>query len=152
VDVETGAMMLDLLAALVAPVGLGQLARAVGPLARAATRHKTAIGVMSQLLILIVILKAVSALGDRLAEGTGLPSGGSVLAVALLCVALHLAALAAGFWGGRALRFDRASRLAVAFAGSQKTLPVALLLYETYFPEYPLAVVPALFYHVGQLV
>jgi predicted Na+-dependent transporter len=35
----------------------------------------------------------------------------------------------------------------------QKTLPVALLLFETYFREvYPLAVVPLVFYRVGQLI
>ena len=40
----------------------------------------------------------------------------------------------------------------MAFACSQKTLPVALLLFESYFKqEYPLAVLPLVFYHVGQL-
>ena len=43
--------------------------------------------------------------------------------------------------------------MAIAFAGSQKTLPVALFLFHAYFKDqYPLAVVPLAFYHVGQLV
>ncbi len=70
-----------------------------------------------------------------------------------LCVSLHLTALFAGLWSSKALGFDRPSQIAVAFACSQKTLPVALLLFETYFKDaYPLAVVPMVFYHVGQLI
>jgi predicted Na+-dependent transporter len=41
----------------------------------------------------------------------------------------------------------------VAFAASQKTLPVGLVLYDQYFrEEYPFAVMPVLAYHVGQLL
>src|SRR5262249_29847649 len=78
---------------------------------------------------------------------------GPLLATAGLSVALHLAALASGFWSSRGLGFGRPDRIAVAFGCSQKTLPVALFLFEAYFKEgYPLAVVPLVFYHVGQLV
>ena len=43
--------------------------------------------------------------------------------------------------------------LAIAFASSQKTLPVALLVFDEYFQEqFPLAVVSIMFYHAGQLL
>jgi sodium/bile acid cotransporter 7 len=63
-----------------------------------------------------------------------------------------LLALVGGIWTGKLFRFDRASRIAIGFAGSQKTLPVSLALWELYFKQYPLAVVPLLFYHAGQLI
>ena len=48
---------------------------------------------------------------------------------------------------------DRPRGIGVAFSCSQKTLPVALFLFQTYYQEtFPLAVVPLLFYHVGQLI
>src|SRR5438034_678770 len=68
------------------------------------------------------------------------------------CLAIHLIGLAFGFWSGRALRFDRPNQIAVAFGCSQKSLPVALFLYQTYAEAYPLAVIPLAIYHMGQLI
>jgi sodium/bile acid cotransporter 7 len=153
IDVNAVAMMGELFLFLVVPVSLGQLARMAAPLARLADRGKSFLGVVSRLLIFAIVLKAAADVSDRLTARAELPAPGLLLGTAGLCVGLHLAALLAGLWSGQALGFDRPSRTAVAFAGSQKSLPVALLLFETYFKEaYPLAVVPILFYPVGQLV
>ena len=153
VAVDPADMMRLLVYSLVMPVGLGQLARTVGPLARAATRHKGALGAASQLLILIVIIKAAAGVRrefDRTEPPLGL---GPILASAGVCLGIHLAAWAVGFWGGKAFGFGRPDRIAVGFACSQKTLPVGLVLFETYFrTAHPLAVVPLAFYHFGQLI
>mgnify|MGYP002132971371 CR=1 FL=1 len=72
------------------------------------------------------------------------------LLAAGLCVGTHVTALLGGLWSSRALRFDRPNQIAVAFACSQKTLPVSLFLFETYYQnDYPMAVIPLLFFHVG---
>jgi predicted Na+-dependent transporter len=153
VAVDTAGMMRDLLLTLVVPVGLGQACRLVPLLARTAARGKTPIGAAAQLLVLVVLFKAAANVGARLAEGTLDLSGPPVLAAAAACVGVHLAALACGLWGGRRLGFDRPAQAAVAFACSQKTLPVALLLFERYFQQtHPLAVLPLVFYHFGQLI
>jgi sodium/bile acid cotransporter 7 len=153
VGVNAVAMMGELLMVLVLPVSLGQLARMAPPLARLADRGKSVLGIVSRLLIFAILLKAAADVVDRLTERAELPALALLLGTAALCVGLHLTALFAGLWSGQALGFDRRSRIAVAFAGSQKTLPVALLLFETYYKEaYPLAVVPILFYPVAQLV
>jgi sodium/bile acid cotransporter 7 len=103
-------------------------------------------------LILLMLLKAAADVGSRLRDESLAVSAGGLLATALLCLLTHLLGLAGGFWSSRALGFDRASQIAVAFSCSQKTLPVAVFLFDAYFREYPLAVVPMLCYHVGQLV
>jgi sodium/bile acid cotransporter 7 len=72
--------------------------------------------------------------------------------VALVCLAIHLLGLYGGLWSGRAIGFARPSRIAIAFGGSQKTLPVSLILFDAYFQDYPLAVIPIVFYHFGQLI
>jgi sodium/bile acid cotransporter 7 len=153
VQLDTAGMMRDLALILIVPVALGQLSRAVGPLQRIATRHKRVLGVVSQLMIFTVIFKTAVDVSASLRERPPDVEAWSLAAAAVLCLGTHLAALATGLWSGKALGFDRPSRIAIAFAGSQKTLPVALLIFATHFRQsYPLAVLPLLFYHVGQLV
>jgi sodium/bile acid cotransporter 7 len=142
-------VMGNLLLVLVAPVVLGQLSRRLPGVAQGVARRKHLNGVAVRLLVLAVILKAVADLPDRTA-------GLSLLALvwtALLCLAAHLAGVVLALGGGRLLGLGREGAIAAAFAGSQKTLPVALFLFEAYFRSaYPLAVVPLVLYHVGQLV
>jgi len=152
VQIETVALMRGLLLVLVLPVALGQSIRAIPSLGRFALRHKTRLGYVSQLLILIIIWKAAVDVFAMLEGGRSVVNPLSIVMVAAVCLSIHLTGLAAGFWSSRALRFDRPNQIAVAFACSQKSLPVALFLYESYFQAYPLAVVPLAFYHVGQLI
>ncbi len=156
------ALMQDLAMVLLVPIGLGQLCRASSLLARMAARGKIILDVIAQLLILAIILKAVVALGEALPphfplsqvgdKGRFEVSPGGIGAALGLSLGLHLLGLAVGLWSSRGLKFDRPNQIAVAFAGSQKTLPVALLLLDRYFKDYPLAVVPLICYHVGQLI
>lgn len=153
VSVDVPAMMLDLLVTLTIPVSAGQLCRLIGPLRVVATRFTRGIGIVTQMLILAILLKTAVSVSDKYHAGGGDTSVGVLLLAAGACLGVHLFALYAGLWSGRVLRFDRPHRIAIAFAGSQKTLPVALLLFERYFRvDYPLAVVPLAFYHVGQLL
>lgn len=146
-------MMHSLLLVLLVPVGLGQLSRAVDPLARAALRQKTFLAAVSRLSILSIILKAVVDASQPLSERSARLAWGWIGASIALCIGIHLIALVGGLWSSRLLRFDRAAQIAVAFAGSQKTLPVSLYLFDVYFQEsYPLAIVPMIVYHVGQLI
>src|SRR5262249_29300414 len=101
---------------------------------------------------LVVLLKAAVYVSARLGREAAVPDALAVLTLALVCVGIHLLALGGGLWSSRRLGFDRLYQVAVAFACSQKTLPVALLVFERYFADFPLAVVPLAFYHFGQLV
>jgi len=144
-----GEMMADLSLVLIVPVALGQLARLVPLLAWMVTRHRQTVGILSRLLIFAMMLQAAADLGKR---GGGLDAWALVL-TAGLCLGVHLAALFLGLYSARLLGFAHGDCVAVAFAGSQKTLPVGLYLFRGYFEAtYPLAVLPLVFYHVGQLV
>jgi sodium/bile acid cotransporter 7 len=146
---DTAGMMHSLALVLILPVALGQLGRTAPALVRAATRCRAVIGVVARLLICAIILKAVMGLSGREVG----PSAGPSLLAATLCGVIHLAALFLGLGGSRALGFARADGIAVAFAGSQKTLSVSLFLFEAYYQKmYPLAVLPLVFYHVGQFI
>jgi sodium/bile acid cotransporter 7 len=146
-------MMRGLFLVLIVPVGVGQLSRAVRPLARTADRHKTLLDTISRLLVLSIVVKAAVDVHDKLGGQSASLALGGFSAAVVLCIGTHLAALAGGFWSSRLLNFDRPEQIAVAFSGSQKTLPVSLYLFDCYFKEsYPLALLPILVYHVGQLI
>jgi sodium/bile acid cotransporter 7 len=149
---DVQAMMLDLLLCLVVPVVLGQAARAWAAVAGFADRHKPSLSVAAQLLILCIVLKAAATVAERLREGSTHVTGFTLASTGLACALIHLTALGGGLGTSRGLGFGRPQQLAVAFACSQKTLPVAMLLLDRYFTPYPLAVVPVAFYHMGQLV
>jgi sodium/bile acid cotransporter 7 len=103
--------------------------------------------------ILSIVLKAASNVGLQIQQGAAEFTWSMVALSGGLAVFLHLAALTGGFWSSRWLGLDRPRQIAVAISCSQKTLPVSLSLFLSYFKvAYPLAVVPLLFYHVGQLV
>jgi sodium/bile acid cotransporter 7 len=145
-------MMQKLMLVLVVPVGLGQVLRASGPVVRAASRYKFVLSVTARLLTVTIMLKAAVEVRDRLEAGSTPAGGGLLLGVLGLCLTIHLGALIGGLWSSRLVGFHRPNQIAIALAGSQKTLPVALILFDAYFTDYPLAVVPPVFFHVGQLV
>jgi sodium/bile acid cotransporter 7 len=152
IGVATTGLMLRLFLVLVLPLALGQLMRAVSLLAELATRRRKLLEIISRLLTLAIMLKAAVEVRNRLDWSDTALAALPLLAVAAVCVGVHLVVLAAGWWSSRALGFDRGNQIAVAIASSQKTLPVALILFDAYFTAYPLAVVPMVFYHFGQLI
>jgi sodium/bile acid cotransporter 7 len=150
---EAPERMRELALVLIVPIGIGQLSRAIRGVVRPVTHYKSVLGVISQLLIVVMIVRAAVDVGDKLGEKSVPLTATAFLATAAVCLGTHLAALAGGFWSSGWLRLGRPNQIAVAFACSQKTLPVALLLFDSYYKDaYPLAVVPMLFYHAGQLI
>jgi sodium/bile acid cotransporter 7 len=152
VQLNTTSMMASLAIVLVLPVGAGQLARSVAGLASAADRFKVPLSVVSRLLILLFMFRAAVDVSEQLGADNGTLGPRTLLLTAAVCLGTHLLALATGMGTAWLLGFERPSRIAVGFAGSQKTLPVSLYLFNEYFRGFPLAVIPMAFYHVGQLV
>jgi sodium/bile acid cotransporter 7 len=143
------AMMGDLLLVMVVPVAVGQLVRRWPVVVWLTDRYRVANGVAGRLMICVMLIKGVLTAAPAGRELT-LPV---LLLLLVLCWGLHLAGVAAGLYGGEFLRLDRADRIAAAIAGSQKTLPVGLYLFQTYYQDdYPLALAPLVFYHVSQMV
>ena len=152
-DLDPGLMMLELALYLVLPVGLGQLLRLPRRGAHVATQHKRLIGAGAQVFVLSIVLKAGVTVGEKLHEGAADLDFSYIAASLVLAPTLHRLALALGLSTSKAIGFDRGRQIAVAFACSQKTLPVSLYLFERFYKnQYPLAVIPLLFYHVGQVL
>lgn len=162
VDLGVWAMIWRLVLAVLIPTLVGQAIRLSSRAATFADEHKTAIGVTAQACILLIVLTAACEAGTRLNGLQGASILTATLWVWVCCVGLHLAAMAVGILGGRMFGFHREDVVAIAFAGSQKTLPIGVLLATD--PAMlgdpnllgngigiPFAVFPMLMYHASQL-
>ncbi|MES2788772.1 MAG: bile acid:sodium symporter [Planctomycetota bacterium] len=144
---------IELLVGVLLPIILGQIVRQPAVLSAWALRHKVGISAVAQVQILIMVWTAAVKGGYRISQTNLVISLSSVVLVWASVIVVHLTTLYAGFYLCRILRVSRADQIAVAFAGSQKTLPVGLLISETLSRQAGLsfAVFPMLMYHASQL-
>jgi sodium/bile acid cotransporter 7 len=146
-------MMIDLALTLLVPVLIGQLFRLWPPARQLANERKTLLSAIAQLFVLAIVLKTAAQVGIRLKGGAAAVGVSNLALSGTLAMATHIAALFFGYYSAITLGFDRPRCIAIAFSGSQKTLPVSVYLFESYFEAaYPLAIIPLLFFHVGQLL
>ncbi|MEW4530748.1 bile acid:sodium symporter [Maioricimonas sp. JC845] len=156
VNLDTWRMVQRLIQSALIPIVLGQLARLIPALARGADRYKTPMGVWAQGAILLLVFGAACGAGPQLASGSGYEGGVQAIAVVWIsCIVLHLAGMLIAVRGASAIGFSEDDRRAIAFAGSQKTLPIGVLLATD--PQLfgssglPFAVFPMLMFHGSQL-
>ncbi len=149
-EFDATAMVRRLVVSALIPATLGQLARLSPRLHRFATTYKPAVGVVAQVCVLVIVFAAAFLkAGPQLGSSGDLGVGPLAVAIVWLsCIAVHLAAMFLAWHGGRLLGFTRADRIAIAIAGSQKTLPIGLLV-ANHFGGF--ALFPMLMYHASQL-
>ena len=146
-------MMVKLFLLVVLPMAAGQVARLIPGAGGWATQNKGKLSTVAQLGILSMVLLGCISCGLKLRElpTDQMPSLIAFAVMILLVLGVHLSALLLGVGLARKLRFPRTEEIAVAFAGSQKTLMIGLAIATEFYPIYPLAILPMVAYHVGQL-
>ena len=149
--IDFSQMVLKLLALVVLPIVSAQLLRAIPAVGRWSTTHKSGLSSFAQLSLLTIVFIGAVRCGETLAELNGRLAAiaGQLLLMSALAAAIHVAAWWMGFVSAGKLGMDRANQLAVAFAGSQKTLMVGLVIALDYGG---ITMLPMLAYHVLQLV
>ncbi len=132
ISVEAGIdplpVILNLSINVLLPTILGQASRYWSVLDRFARQHRSGIGIVAQTLVLLIVTKAAVEAGGRLQSQQVWPSAFDFTLLLGACAGVHLLAMVVAEMGGRLLKLSRADRVATLFAGSQKTLPVGLLL------------------------
>jgi sodium/bile acid cotransporter 7 len=151
VTLDHAAMMRGLAATLVLPVVAGQLLHLVPPLTWFAAQRSAALNVLSRVLVLVVLFGAARDIAGAVRDQSMSVEAAGLTLTAVSCLAVHALALAGGWLLAAACSLGQEARIAVAFCSSQKTLPVALVIIDLYFPGRPLAVLPLVLYHAGQL-
>lgn len=144
-------MMGRLVLWLVLPVLAGVAARRWRPLAQWADQNDALLAGVCRLLVLLVIFQAALTAKTKMLELNRSWSLADLGPVAAVTLGTHFVLLALGYTLGQNL-LGAPSALAVGITGSQKTLPLGAALLAVYYPQYPLAMVSLLFFHVGQLV
>ncbi|MFL4908106.1 bile acid:sodium symporter family protein [Streptomyces sp. MMS24-I2-30] len=145
----SGDSLLQIVLQLLVPFLAGQLLRPF--VGRFVTRHKKVLAVFDRGSILLVVYTAFS---EGVVQGIwhqvspARLGGLLVVEAALLAVMLLLT-----WYGGKALRFGRADRIAIQFAGSKKSLASGLPMASVLFGAHAsLAVLPLMLFHQMQLM
>ncbi len=149
-EVDFRAIALGLVLLIVVPIVVAQLLRQWRPLGRWATRHKRSLSWLAQLGVLTMVLIGAVSCGEKLEamdDNSLLTATNLVLLIAAVAT-VHVTMLLLGLRTSQALRLPRADAIAVAFAGSQKTLMVGAYVA---LAVGPLAILPMVAYHAVQL-
>lgn len=137
--------VLKLVYTVLLPTLVGQVLRLAAH--RWADRHRRALGIVSQVAILLFVINGMASLP----HGALSPAvwGGVLLAGMLL----HGLLLLTAEGGGRLLKADRPTRRAFSLSTSEKSLAVAVALSKQLFPTLGgMVLFPAIVYYVAQLI
>jgi sodium/bile acid cotransporter 7 len=152
-----GNMVYGLILMALLPTIFGQLLRQIPVCQRFIDKHRAIFAALAQIGILVLIAK--TAIQHSGTFQAGLQKADSLIALLITwigCMTIHLVGAWIGWQSSKLVGFSVRDRIGVAFGGSQKTLPIGLILATTpgYFsPEaLTLAVFPVLMYHFSQLI
>ncbi len=132
----------------VLPMLVAQLLRLIPSCAAWATRRRIPLGVVAQWGVLTMVFFGSIQMGLTLAQQ---PANTLVLQIVMTVLAvmfIHLVAFWLGYATGQRLGFPREDTVAIAFAGSQKTLMVGLQVSI----DLGASILPMVAFHVGQLL
>ena len=108
---------------------------------------KKRLGIINQLIIICVVYMSLSGARQVL-----IAKSATFWEILPLVVVFHLILLGISFGLSRFLDIGRGRREAVLFMGSQKTLPLAVMIQITCFPEYGTALLVCVMHHILHLM
>lgn len=141
--------VLELSLLVLAPLLLGQLARRSDVIRAFCDRHRALLGVATQVGLLSVIMLGAVKTGERLHAATA--TSPKLLQIGIMLIAvlgIHTATLLSGGFLAALMGVSRRDGLAVAIAGSQKTLMIGLPMAG----ELQTSILPLVAFHAGQLL
>lgn len=154
-EFDTTSIVHQLLLCVLVPTLLGQVMLWSRSGREFARRKRREINLVSQGIVLLIVSVAAMKGGWELRHQTTWPALSDFGTMAVSCLVVHVVGLAGGWYGGEWLRLTPEERIATAIAGSQKTLPVGLLIATdpAVVPgSMPFVTFPLLVFHATQLV
>lgn len=150
IQLDLADLIFSLMLIVLLPIVLAQIARRHRFVANWATVHKKSIAIFCQTGILCMVFLGSVQMGQRIAglENQASNSFAQICVVIVLACVLHLLVLAIGWWLAAKTKIARPQQIAVAIAGSQKTLMVGLKLSI----DCGVSILPMVVYHISQLV
>jgi sodium/bile acid cotransporter 7 len=139
-------MLTGLAVKVLLPTVIGQLLRPM--LKNFLAPYGKIFSIFNQCLVLMIILNAVSSSTDRIIE-----AGFAILGIFIFMILLHVFILLMNYGISQMIRLDRPSTAAFTIHTSQKTLTVSYLVWSGYFAKaFPMALIPAIAYHITQMI
>jgi solute carrier family 10 (sodium/bile acid cotransporter), member 7 len=112
------------------------------------TPHRAKISIFNQCIVLLIILNAVAS-----SAGSILDVGPVLFLVLAFMTGLHVFMLVFNHYLAKIIGLDLPSTAAFTIHTSQKTLTVSYLVWAGYFAAaYPMALIPAIAYHLTQMI
>jgi len=109
--------------------------------------QKKRLGIINQFIVICVVYMSLSGAREVLAAQST-----TFLWILPLVVIFHLLLLGFSFGCSHLLNIGKGRREAVIFMGAQKTLPLAVMLQITCFPEYGAALLVCVIHHIAHLM
>lgn len=145
VSLDSSAMIIKIAWSVLIPLAIGIAIKTFTPKRGAAFSRR--VSTLNQLLILSIVWMGVSQAKPVLL-GAWISAG----QIALLVLIFHLMMLLTAFAGTTLLSLGRGRMESVIFMGSQKTLPLSVILQVTLFPEYGQALIVCVLHHLLSLL
>lgn len=110
-------------------------------------RNEKVFMLLNQWFVLSIIWMAMSQAKLVIVENSG-----NLPLIAGVVFLFHALLLAAAFFSTRVLKLKPGKRESVIFMGGQKTLPLAVIIQITFFPQYPVVLVVCVLHHAIHLL
>ncbi len=139
-------MLMGLILKVLLPTLIGQLLRP--RVKHRLVPYKAKISIFNQCIVLLIILNAVASSAHSI-----LQVGPVLFLVLAFMIGLHVFMLVFNHYLARIIGLDLPSIAAFTIHTSQKTLTVSYLVWAGYFAAaYPMALIPAIVYHLTQMI
>jgi sodium/bile acid cotransporter 7 len=150
-EIDVRRIVTSLLLLVVLPIVVAQVLRRWAWIGQAATARKQLLSRIAQFGVLLMVFGGAVKCGFELksVENSSLLSLTNVGTMVAVVAAVHSILLVVGWRLSRKLKIARGDSIAVAFAGSQKTLVIGTYLAQAVGP---LAILPMVAYHAAQLI
>ncbi|MBC8246705.1 MAG: bile acid:sodium symporter [Deltaproteobacteria bacterium] len=139
------AIMLKIALLVLVPLGFGMLLKL--RLKDSVRLFESKLQILNQILILTIVWMGLSQ------SRTAILNNGSLIGIIVLITAgFHAVLLLEAFGAARLFGLERGRRESIIFMGSQKTLPLSIILQVTYFPQFGQALVVCVVHHLVHLL
>jgi len=144
-SIDQKAIIIKLFFLVLVPLFFGMVLKKV--LFTISDHHKKVLQTFNQLLIFCIVFLSLSG-AKAFLSGNGL----SFFYIVILSIVFHLILLGFSFLIIKGLHINRGKCESVIFMGSQKTLPLSVMIQVTYFPEYGNALLVCVIHHIVHLM
>lgn len=144
-SIDQKAIIVKLLVLVLVPLSLGIFLKKI--LFNITANQKKIMGIINQYCVICIVFMSLSGVKDIL-----LSNSSSFFLVVPIVIIFHICLLGLAFLVSWLFNIGKGKRESVIFMGSQKTLPLAVILQMTYFPEYWAALLVCVVHHITHLM